>query len=706
MGACDAALGEAANRPRFCSVNGARLCSHIYWSGLIVRCMAGHEPLVGGRYRLVEVIGEGGMGVVWRAADEVLGRDVAVKEVIFPVRLSAEDRELTCARSLREARSAARLSHPAVITVHDVIEHDDRPWIVMELFGAGSLADLLGAGALPPGRVAQIGLEVLGGLSAAHAAGVIHRDVKPSNVLVDGLRVVLTDFGAAVIAEDPVLTQTGLLIGTPAFLAPERARRGDTGPASDLWSLGATMYAAVEGRPPYRGGDSLAVLSALLTSDPEPHRQAGQLGPVLDGLLRADPAERMTAGQAAVMLGEIASRSRAAASTHPPTEISLPPRAQPGRPDVPWRPEPLAHDTATRTSQRPGQAAPHESVPSVPLQQAASGAPVAAHPGLRVRDAVAEYRTSTRLTLSSRELAGSAAIGGRPVEMTTIQATAGVNAVAFSPDSAFLALACDEGRALVVDLSGRERVQVRHSPGSPHIRDVAFSQAGSRLATAAEDRTARIWDAVTGSQLVQVTHTEAVLGVTFSPDGRLVATASQDKTARIWDAVTGSQLLQVAHEKAVLGVRFSPDGRVLATGVLDGTARILDARTGKQLLQVAHTGYVLAVAFSPDGKLLATGGFSCTVRIWDTATGSQLLQVVHHGAVEEIVFSPDGRLLATASRDGTARVWDAATGSELLEIAHTGYVLAVAFSPDGKLLATGSRDRTAQLWRLAEESYD
>src|ERR1019366_5724102 len=235
--------------------------------------------LVAGHYRLAESIGTGGMGVVWRARDEALGLDVAVKEIIFPIRIPEDERQRACARSVQDARAAAQLGHPGIINVHGGVEHDGRAWIVMDLFRGASLADLIDAnGPLQPHRAAQIGFRVLEALSAAHPAGIVHPDGKPANVLVSGRRVVLTDFGAAAIQDTPALTRSGTLTGTPAYLSPEQARRMHVGPESDLWSLGATLYAAVEGRPPYQGQDFPAVLSALLTSDPPVPRRAAWSG--------------------------------------------------------------------------------------------------------------------------------------------------------------------------------------------------------------------------------------------------------------------------------------------------------------------------------------------------------------------------------------------------------------------------------------------
>jgi Protein kinase domain len=275
------------------------------------------DELIVGRYRLAESVGTGGMGVVWRARDETLSRDVAVKEIIFPVPVPEDEQQRACARSLRDSRVAGRLNHPGIMTVHDVVEDGGRSWIVMDLFQGDSLADLIEAGGpLPPQEVADIGLCVLQALSAAHAAGIVHGDVKPANVLVSDSSVVLTDFGAAAIHHTPTLARSGVFIGTPAYLAPELARRVQAGPESDLWSVGATLYAAVEGRPPYPG-DAQAALSALLTSDPPAARRAGPLAPILDGLMQRETAQRLTAKQAMDMLEAVADPASAAAPDRP-----------------------------------------------------------------------------------------------------------------------------------------------------------------------------------------------------------------------------------------------------------------------------------------------------------------------------------------------------------------------------------------------------
>ncbi|WP_158088545.1 serine/threonine-protein kinase [Thermoactinospora rubra] len=244
------------------------------------------------------------MGKVWQAHDEVLDRDVAVKEILPPPDLADGDVDAFTARTLREARAAGRVAHPGVAAVYDVLQEDGRPWIVMQFVPARSLSSAV---PLPPVRVAEIGVQLLEALRAAHAAGVLHRDVKPDNVLLaeDG-RAVLTDFGIATTDDEVTVTRTGVLVGTPAFIAPERALGAPATPASDMWSLGVTLYVAVEGRQPFQRDNVLATLAAVIHAEPAPMSRAGPLAPVITGLLQKHPDERMTLDEAESRLMAIA----------------------------------------------------------------------------------------------------------------------------------------------------------------------------------------------------------------------------------------------------------------------------------------------------------------------------------------------------------------------------------------------------------------
>jgi len=301
-------------------------------SSRVMHVAASTGRVVAGRYLLQQPIGRGAMGTVWRAQDSLLARDVAVKEVRLrgPVTGApgapdggpvTEETRVLYERTLREARTAARLNHPAVITVFDVIEEaDGSPWIVMELIQGRSLEQVVAEdGPLPPHQAADLGAHLLGALSSAHDAGILHRDVKPSNVLLGtGGRAVLTDFGIATLEGDTGLTMTGMVMGTPGFTAPERVRGEPASPASDLWSLGATLFAAVEGHGPFDDRRTpLAILAAIAHEEPPRPRLAGPLRPAIEALLRRDPRSRPDAATAGRMLAAVPDGSRPAG---PPTD--------------------------------------------------------------------------------------------------------------------------------------------------------------------------------------------------------------------------------------------------------------------------------------------------------------------------------------------------------------------------------------------------
>ncbi|HEY3682602.1 MAG TPA: serine/threonine-protein kinase, partial [Streptosporangiaceae bacterium] len=302
--------------------------------------------VIAGRYRLTRAIGRGGMGVVWAAADLRLGREVAVKELLVNPGISDDQNTTLLHRALREGRIAAALDHPSVVTVYDTFLFDDRPWIVMELLRGASLAQLVArSGPLTPERAAAVGVPLLGALRAAHTAGIVHRDVKPGNVLLtDDGRVVLTDFGLAAVEGDPSLTQAGMVMGSPPYVAPERARGAPATPAADLWSLGATLFMAVEGKGPYDRETPIAALGALVTEEPPAPTNAGPLRPLIEGLLTRDPLHRLDPETAAELLRRVAESDNSphALSTPTPAPTATPEAAPPPTPAPadPTPPEP------------------------------------------------------------------------------------------------------------------------------------------------------------------------------------------------------------------------------------------------------------------------------------------------------------------------------------------------------------------------------
>lgn len=280
------------------------------------------EPrVIAGRYALVAELGRGGMGIVWRAQDRHIGRFVAIKELHLPDGIAHEERRVLEERALREARTAGKLNDPSIVTVYDAINENGTTYIIMELVDAATLSTLISThGPMPPNQVVSIALQALSALEAAHQAGIVHRDVKPGNLMVrpDG-KLKLTDFGIAQAVDDPRLTTSGSLIGSPAYMAPERIHGHEAGPASDLWALGATLCYAVEGWSPFERSSTASTLHAIMSETPRLTRATGVLGAVITGLLIADPNARLSGPQARAMLSSIGNQPT------PPTGI--PPQA-------------------------------------------------------------------------------------------------------------------------------------------------------------------------------------------------------------------------------------------------------------------------------------------------------------------------------------------------------------------------------------------
>ncbi|MFG1608191.1 protein kinase [Actinoplanes sp. NPDC049265] len=348
--------------------------------------------VIAGRYRLDKILGRGGMGAVWQGRDTLLDRDVAIKELYLPgagdAPVDSDDPRVR--RAMREAQAAARLRHPGVVAVHDVAVDDGRPWIVMELVDGPSLADVIATGgALTPARTAEIGLQVLDALVAAHQRGTVHRDVKPANILIETGRAMLTDFGIAAVDDASALTMTGQMIGSPAFMAPERINGVPAAPPADLWALGVTLYTAVTGRSPFQREDTQATIAAILTSPPAPTPDIGPLWQVIAGLLEKDPGRRSTAARAREQLTLAAAHQPAftpppiSPPPAPPAYQTPPPADQPPPPPyaapVSSLPPPYAPPVS---SLPPPYAAPVSSSPPPYAPPVSSSPPAYAAPSL------------------------------------------------------------------------------------------------------------------------------------------------------------------------------------------------------------------------------------------------------------------------------------------------------------------------------------
>ncbi|MFC4470569.1 serine/threonine-protein kinase [Streptomyces xiangluensis] len=306
--------------------------------------------VIAGRYRLEVRLGRGGMGVVWRATDQLLGRQVAVKELPLDEELSADEARRQRERTLREAQAVAQLSHPNVMVVHDVVEDDERPYIVMELIDGDSLADRIARrGSVDAPEAARIGVDLLNALRTAHTAGVLHRDIKPANVLIENGtdRVVLTDFGIAQVPGTPTLTESGSFVGSPEYTAPERMTGVRTGAEADLWSVGALLCAVLSGESPFHRDSLGGILHAVVSAEIHPPDEAAPILPVVRGLLERDPDRRLGSAQAEQMLRVFLDTGRTPPvppGPSTPTRRDVPERqpvTAPPRIPSPARPSPL-----------------------------------------------------------------------------------------------------------------------------------------------------------------------------------------------------------------------------------------------------------------------------------------------------------------------------------------------------------------------------
>ncbi|KAB2591664.1 protein kinase [Streptomyces arboris] len=375
--------------------------------------------MIDGRFTLVERLGSGGMGMVWRARDEALHRDVALKEVRPPdpalAEYDPEGARTLRARVLREARALARLDHPNVVTVHHIVDpgEDGYPWIVMELVAGSSLHDRLAEGPMDPAEAAELGRGVLSALNAAHASGIQHRDVKPANVLLrtDG-RPVLTDFGIAAIRESTSLTMTGALIGSPDYIAPERIRGTEGDPSSDLWSLGMMLYVAVEGHHPLRKATTLATLAAVLDEEVPPPVRAGALTPVLTALLTRDIPARPDAGTLDRMLAEAA---RPQPAPDPRSAFGPPPATQAPTPASPTQPtHPPAFATPADQPRTPYANGPYAHTPYANNPYAAPATTPTASPTVSGADEERRHRMlrRTRVISTAGTVVSAAVLAG------------------------------------------------------------------------------------------------------------------------------------------------------------------------------------------------------------------------------------------------------------------------------------------------------
>jgi serine/threonine protein kinase len=722
------------------------LCFSQYYPAM----RGGVGTLVAGRYLLAEAVGQGGMGRVWRGHDQLLDRVVAVKEVLLPPQ-APEGRAELLARTMREARAAARLDHPGVITIHDVVEHDGSPWIVMQFVAGTSLrAQIERQGRLPWREVAGLGEQVAEALAAAHAAGIVHRDLKPDNILLSGRRVIVTDFGIARIMDSTTrLTSTGVLVGTPAYMAPEQLDGGDAGPAADLWALGATLYTAVEGTTPFAGATMTALIAAILTKTHPRLRHADVLlAETVAGLLAKEPARRPDAQAAARALAACragaAVRDPAASLRPTPTVAAGGSPSQPATPQEPWFP-----DTLTGGNRRPegsGEASAAKLPPIAGRHPSFPGMhrPSAAHPEPPLvsqppsRPAPARQR---RWRLPAAILAAAAVL--------TAMAGAGaalLTSGSHSPGTASSSTRPPTGQIGTPTPASAQTGQ--HASASAHAGPVTTSLLAtladpggdggvsavafgpdSTLATGDGNGSTYLWNTTTDSLIATLADPRlGVYSVAFGPGGT-VAVGEDNGSTYLWNTTIRSVIATFTdpNGESALSLAFGPDGS-LAVGDGNGSTYLWNTTTGSLLATLPDPdgGSPRDVAFGPDGTLAvavynqvgpaAGGHFSGGTYLWNTATGSLLatLPAPQDTAPMSLAFGPHDTLAVT-DVNGSTYLWNTTTRSVIatLTAPHGEYPTGVAFSPGGILAvadfacleaACGEAPATTYLWNTATRS--
>jgi hypothetical protein len=709
-------------------------------------------------YDVQEVVGRGGMGIVLKAYDQKLRRVVAIKVLAPSLAASATARK----RFVREAQAAAAVRHENVIDIHAVDEANGLPYLVMEYVSGESLQQRLDAtGPLAVREVLRIGMQSAAGLAAAHAQGVIHRDIKPANILLENgvARVKITDFGLA-RAGDVEISQSGIVAGTPQYMAPEQARGEPVDARADLFSLGSVLYAMCTGLAPYAASGAMAVLKRVCDEAPPPIRAINPdipdwLVAVIERLHAKEPSSRFqSAAEVAELLGGHLARLQQGTPANPKTLGKT--RRVPARAVRPrhWAATAAVLlvllgglgvteatgvtrlvPTVIRIVQGDGRLVVEVDDPQVRVTVEGDGGIVitgagpqevrlrpgsyrfrASKDGKTVRDEVVTILRGDRQVVrvtheGAGERASGAATAHAPAVCPFEGHTAPVLCVAISRDGRLgLSGAVDRTVRVWELASGRALHCLRGH--TDEVAAVAFSPDARRAVSGGADRRIHLWDLVTGRALGSWPgHTDRVQSLAYSADGRFVVSGSHDGTVRLWDALKGTEVRSLpGHQGRVTSVAISRDGRTILSGGDDGTVRVWDRLSGEEVHRLTgHTREVYAVAFDADGRRAASGGNDRTVRVWDAERGEQLRCLTGHvNAVVCVAFAADGRRVFSASSqyqvvDQTLRVWDAAGGGPVRSFggAPGDRLTCAAFDPEGRVALSGSAEPALRLWKLS-----
>lgn len=660
-----------------------------------------------GTYELLDEIGRGGMGVIYRARQPGLERVIALK-MLLAGEFAAADARM---RLLREARAVAKLSHPNIVSIHEVGEHDGRAYFAMEYVPGRSLAEILQAGSVSIARIAELVLKLAHAVHYAHGQGILHRDLKPANVLLDERgEPKLTDFGLTKTTADQ--TQTMVSAGSPHYMAPEQAsrERGPTGVHTDVFGIGAILYFLLTGRPPFNGELLGETLRAVLEQEPEPPRSLRRdTPPDLETIclkcLRKAPAERYaTAADVAddlerfLRLEPIQARRIGAVgrfvrwSRRNPALAGLMLTALAAFVAVTfqWRRAIAGEYVARQNAYAAQMLLAQQRYESFNvggaldlLDELRPGQGGSVFPGF-------EWGFLYRLCHQERRII--------PVERRD------VHVLAFSPSGKYLAAAMSEyghvGTVLqLFDPQSGQKI-TNFTAGE---RRFAFSPDEKFIATA-QGAAVRIREFPKGTVLQTISASTApVTALAISPDSRLLAFGGADRELHLWDLTQNKLMhsLPANTNRGVFSIAWNPSGSVVACGGDDGVAFVFDASSGRERHVLrGHSEFIYSLAFSPDDQLLATSSGDNRIILWDPATGQATGELKGHSStIYSIAFSPDGRKLASAGWDNTVRLWDLEKKIEARIFRGTrSFAYSVAFSPDGKILASGGHDRSIRLW--------